>query len=102
MINSAQSGAGATAARPFPHCATLHAGYEPVWASSASRSKIRLVGLRDREQVLMVVILVVLGAGGFQHRVGHLAPGLAQMQRLVESVGIIDHHRGFERLAVGR
>jgi len=58
--------------------------------------------LRDREQVLVEEVLVVLGAGGFQHRVGHLAPGLPQVQRLVEGVRIIDRHGGLERLAVGR
>src|SRR5215470_15911244 len=54
------------------------------------RSEIRLRGARDREQALVEVILVVLGADRLDQRIGHLAPALDQIERLVEGVGVID------------
>src|SRR5206468_9008577 len=63
-------------------------------------SEIRLLGARDRKQVMPEVILVVLGAHRFHQRVGYLPPTLHQVQRLVERVGVGDLDDHFQRLAV--
>src|SRR5262245_17383451 len=65
-----------------------------------ARSEIGLLGARHRKQIVSEVILVVLGADGFQQRVFHLPPALHQVQRLVERVGVGDLDQDLERLAV--
>src|SRR5215470_1726024 len=66
------------------------------------RSEIGLLGARHRKQIVSEVILIVLGADGFQQRVFHLPPALHQVQRLAERVGVGDLHQYLKRLPVGR
>src|SRR5215831_19780920 len=64
------------------------------------RSEIRLCGAREREQTLVEVVFVVLGADRLDQRVGDLAPALDQIERLVERIGIVDLHERLDPVAV--
>src|SRR5262245_51033298 len=73
-----------------------------IACSSMPRSEVRLRRARDREQTLIEVILVVLGADCLDQRIGDLAPALDQIERLVERVGVVDLDERLDPVAVGR
>src|SRR5262245_21069873 len=69
---------------PGIHCGATRESL--TQARSLYGSEIRFRGARDREQALVEVILVVLGADRLDERIGHLAPALDQVERLIERV----------------
>src|SRR5215475_10227503 len=66
----------------------------------ASASEIRSVGLRNRMEILIEVIVHVLGANRLPHRHFVLAPCLFKYERPVERVGIFDRYDRGQRPAV--
>src|SRR5215471_6255107 len=71
------------------------------WSYQPVPLEIRLLGLRKREQVLVEMVRIILGAHRFQQWILHLAPALHHVEGFVEGVGILYDHVGFEGLPVG-
>ena len=63
-------------------------------------SEIRFVGLRNRMEILIEVIVHVLGANRLRHRHLVLAPCLFKCERPVECVGIFHRYDRGQRPAV--
>src|SRR5205807_15221 len=67
-----------------------------------SRSKVGILGLRDRKQVVAEMVAVVFRADRFPPRILASAPALGRVHGLVEGALILDLDEGFEEPAVCR
>src|SRR5215471_7920632 len=72
-----------------------------LFRRSRSQSIIRLRGARDRDQIVIEVVCIVLGADRLEQWIARFSPALEHVKRLVERVGVLDLDEGLEDVAFG-
>src|SRR5262245_54509330 len=81
--------------------ATSYSLFAALSQQENRQSKIRFRSPRDRDQIVIKVVDIVLGADCLQVRIVRFAPALEHVERPVECIGIIDLEEGFEPVALG-